>query len=315
MRDATERITFDGMGAADPTVLSDGRILYVGVDLGAGEPRPALWTVHPDGSGATLFHSATPAARYARPREGADGTVRFLAHAEAVRIAVIDVRAPHEAASVLGAPIDVRAVEPLPDGSWIVLGRGATGISMARHAGAEPLQTLELPDAGTVEDVCAIAPRRRPQGHLSSVRRGETHGQLLCLDARPEGVGDAVRVRIHGRAGTSWRVLGEGRTEADGSFYVEVPSDTPLRLEVLDAQGGVLSETQTPFWVRPAEIRGCVGCHAPGDETPPNRRPDAAAYDVVPVAAWRDLRSMYATPSLDREPPRAFGKTMPSATH
>ena len=56
-------------------------------------------------------------------------------------------------------------------------------------------------------------------------------------------------------------VLGETTLSEDGSFFALVPHDTPLLLDLLGAEGEVLVRGATPFWVRPNEVRGCVGCH------------------------------------------------------
>ena len=288
------RITFGGTDATDPIALGDGRILYVGRVLEAPEaPRPALFTVHPDGTGVTLFHAATRATRYARPREGADGSVRFLADGEDGRLVVLDPRAPAEAGTVPGLRAPVATAEPLPDGSWIVLTRGAGaagGLRLQADGAQTPWACGDA--AGTVLDVRARGPWPRPQGHLSSIDLGDAHGRVLCIDARPEGQGAPVLVRLQAKDGVAWRTLGQGTTENDGSFFVEVPADTPLRLDVIDESGGVIVASHTPFWVRPHEIRGCVGCHSPADATPPNVQPVAVQRAAVPVARWHEQRRM-----------------------
>jgi hypothetical protein len=67
-------------------------------------------------------------------------------------------------------------------------------------------------------------------------------------------------------------LLGEVPVESDGSFYLEVPAMTPLRLQTLGADGAVLQSMQSWFWVMPRESRGCIGCHEDHELTPPNRQ-------------------------------------------
>jgi hypothetical protein len=262
------RITFGGTQADDPTVLEDGRILYVEVTSGgARKGRPALFCVHPDGSGVALLHAETSATRYARPRQAVDGTVAFLATTKALQVLALDWRAPHAAAAPLPVPEGTVLVEPLGDGAWASLARD---------------------DARGWLDACSAEVRPRPQGHLSMVRDDTTRGRLLCVDARREGStprGARVRFVARAEARAAWRVLGEVPLEADGSFFVDLPADVALRLVVLDADGSLLFGTRTPFWVRPNEVRGLVGVGAPPDATPPNRTPISALAAPVELRA------------------------------
>jgi len=61
--------------------------------------------------------------------------------------------------------------------------------------------------------------------------------------------------------------------EKDGSFYIAVPPDRPVRFELLDANGAVIRAQQSWIWSRPGEERGCVGCHENKAIAPENRWP------------------------------------------
>jgi hypothetical protein len=65
------------------------------------------------------------------------------------------------------------------------------------------------------------------------------------------------------------RLIGEAPVEADGSFNVEVPADTPLLLQALDARGLALANCGW-IWVKPKEKRGCIGCHEDPERIPEN---------------------------------------------
>ena len=54
-------------------------------------------------------------------------------------------------------------------------------------------------------------------------------------------------------------VLGEAPIEEDGSFYIAVPPDKPVRFEVLDAAGRVVRAQRSWIWARSGEEHGCVG--------------------------------------------------------
>ena len=77
--------------------------------------------------------------------------------------------------------------------------------------------------------------------------------------------------------------LGDVPLEADGSFLVRLPADVPLALELLDGDGRVVARQRAPFWLRPGETRGCIGCHEDPDTSPPNVRPLAVAAEPVPL--------------------------------
>lgn len=291
------RLTFCGTDVAEPTVLKDGRILYVGTSFDrvpAG--APALFTIHPDGSGVTLFHARTQAQRYARPRQARNGDVAFLALGPSVRVCTIDWRAPQADSTALALPPGTVAVEALAGGAWISLARpaGSVPARLTRISAGGASRAADPGVSGLLVDLCAADVRPRPQGHLSMVREEAERGRLLCLDARPEGSGRrGGSVRLHVRIGaageTTWHSLADVTLAADGSFFVDVPADVPLRLDVLDADGAVLSATRTPFWVRPNEVRGCVGCHAPSDATPPNRMPQAGLRDPLKLTVSTEM--------------------------
>jgi hypothetical protein len=70
------------------------------------------------------------------------------------------------------------------------------------------------------------------------------------------------------------RVLGEIDISEDGSFSIEVPANTPIELQTLDADGLAL-RTCSWIWAKNHEPRGCIGCHEDGELTPNNFFVDA----------------------------------------
>lgn len=158
-------------------------------------------------------------------------------------------------------------------------------------------------------DVRAIVVQPRPPnaGRSTVVRTDVAYGQLYGLDVKltdvPVAAGDAAarRIRVIGHkdsaefapsasgspvaesgnvakaelraGGRATVVLGESTIEADGSFYLEVPARTPIRLEMIDDDGRVVSAMHSWIWVMPMERRGCIGCHADPELAPPNRHP------------------------------------------
>ena len=83
---------------------------------------------------------------------------------------------------------------------------------------------------------------------------------------------------INANASFRTRVLGTVPLEKDGSFYVEVPADTPLRFQLLDADGRALVHETAFTYVRPGETKGCVGCHETKNTLPLRTRPLATHH-------------------------------------
>jgi hypothetical protein len=77
-------------------------------------------------------------------------------------------------------------------------------------------------------------------------------------------------------------LLGRQDVAGDGSFYVQVPADKPLRIELLNAAGHAVRAEQGWFWMRPSEQRICVGCHTGPERSPENKVPEVLQRSIVP---------------------------------
>jgi hypothetical protein len=139
------------------------------------------------------------------------------------------------------------------------------------------------------DDLAAVrlAPRSPPAGRSSSVDERLSTGQLYCIDSRLSDQADGpptngvtgVRIFQAVTSGPSGQkagsvgeqAVGQATVEADGSFFLEVPAKTPLRMETVDAEGNVVRAMRSWIWVMPGENRGCIGCHEDRERTPPNR--------------------------------------------
>jgi hypothetical protein len=147
----------------------------------------------------------------------------------------------------------------------------------------------------------AIYPRPEPDGRSSVVTEKDPDGKLYCLDVyisdpdkpewMPRGMVKRLRVleglpctrAVQGlqdvqasngscEGNTSVvqrRILGEIDVEEDGSFNIEIPANTPIELQTLDADGMALRSCGW-IWARNHEPRGCIGCHEDGELTPEN---------------------------------------------
>ena len=309
-RGTPRRLTFTPLDASDPTVLADGRILFVTATPGGegGAPaRPGLFTVNSDGTELTAFagQHGDGWPILSRPRALGDGRVGFLAaeshdtrqhtRAEHVRTA----RPQQSRAWLLsGSDTRCRSVEPGEPGEWLaclatpgVTGRAKDGTFAIHRVRADATSAGEpLFDDPAWHEIEAmrLAPRPEPQGHISAMAPTRSTGTLLCLDVNETSyttgpaTNRAVRVRLHATADNSPRLLGEFKPHADGSFMVEAPTDVPLAIEALDETGRVVRRCPPLVWVRAGENRACVGCHEPHHRSPRNARPLAA--NEAPVA-------------------------------
>jgi hypothetical protein len=121
-----------------------------------------------------------------------------------------------------------------------------------------------------------------PDARSSVVRDDDLEGKLYTIDvgiqapgqALPKGAVKTLRV-VEGVPATAdrpvvRRLLGEVPIADDGSYQVQIPANTPVQLELLDASGAAL-RTSAWLWVRNHAAQGCVGCHEDPERTPPNR--------------------------------------------
>ncbi len=127
----------------------------------------------------------------------------------------------------------------------------------------------------------SLAPHTAPLSFPSILHLELQTGRVLCLNSYASS--DAIQGRIT-RSITQVRVfalgpdnqehiLGNAPVEKDGSFYVTVPADTPIRFALLDAHGAVIREQKSWIWARPGEDRGCLGCHENPALAPENHWP------------------------------------------
>jgi len=85
------------------------------------------------------------------------------------------------------------------------------------------------------------------------------------------------------------RILGDIPLEEDGSFNIEVPANTPIELQVLDADGMALRSCGW-IWVKDYARQGCIGCHEDGELVPENLFVDALGRSSIALDLPAELR-------------------------
>ncbi|MCK4960232.1 MAG: hypothetical protein KAT00_12550, partial [Planctomycetes bacterium] len=125
---------------------------------------------------------------------------------------------------------------------------------------------------------------------FSRIDRVSSRGKLIrVIEGRPvvsrhqtQQNSPTNRWKNHG--GTHARILGTIPLAADGSFFVEVPADRLIHLQVLDSDRRVLGNQIFWMYARPGETRSCVGCHEQRDEaTLPNHIAPTVKREPVKV--------------------------------
>jgi hypothetical protein len=283
------------------TVLKNGMILATARSpLLPSNGVPAdreLYTLRPDGSGlATLRCDHQHPAIRSQAQELDDGAVVFVkASLTSNRLggdlAWIRRGAMHNA-PLTAPPILASSPQPIAAGELLVAreipSSRPTGKKLMLEAfdaasGKFAAPIYEDPKLSAVEAV-PVAAHEPPRWYWSTLNPELQKGYFVCLDSYlaegvPQGriASKLTRVRVLTLDADTQREspLGEAPVEEDGSFYIAVPPDKPVRFEVLDGAGRVVRAQRSWIWSRSGEERGCVGCHEDRALAPENRWPQA----------------------------------------
>jgi hypothetical protein len=280
------RLSYLQGSAVPDDVMEDGRILFEsGYPLGAGA-TPEMYLMYADGSGVESYRCDHGAARWGG-RELASGDVVFT---KGKSLARFTSPLAHEAAIAAPQAEYAGGIAETAAGDWLVSARRATGGHYALiqwKPGIAALKILLAMSGDDVVEPVVVAARERPKRHPSGLHDW-SYANLVALDSRLSRAGDmkvaAKTVRLEtldadGRA----VVVGSAPVYSDGSFYVRVAGDRPMRFALLDAKGTVVRAEHGWFWIRRGEQRYCVGCHTGPERSPENRVPDVLMKTTIPV--------------------------------
>lgn len=272
-------------------VLQDGRILFeAGFPLGSGS-IPELYLVYADGSGVESYRCDHGRARWGG-KQLASGDVVFTHGASLARFTSPLAHEEHIAApqgQYAGAIVETAS------GDWLLSERNAAGSPLSIKLwkpGGPSAETVLAKRGENLVDPILVAPRTTPRRHPSGLHPWD-YANLLALDARLsrdgalKGVPASVRMETQDAAGHAV-AMGTAPVERDGSFFVEVPGDVPIRFALLDDKGAILRQEHGWFWARGGEQRICVGCHTGPERAAENRVPAVLLRTTTPV----DLTTM-----------------------
>ncbi len=296
-------LSYSAVGAFPTDVLRDGRILFeAGFPLTSGAVSE-LYLVYADGSGVEAYRCDHGRARWGG-RQLASGDIVFTHGASLARFTSplaheVAVAAPH--AEYAGS------IAETPSGTWLLSARMSSAAHYAIRLwkpGSPTLETVLAQSSENLVEPVLVAPRDIPKRHPSGLHSW-SYANLLALDARLSRDGDlkaaapvSVRLETQDAAGHAV-AMGTAPVEQDGSFFVQVPGDTPIRFALLDAKGAVLRKEHGWFWARGGEQRICVGCHTGPERAAENRVPTVLLHTTTPVdlnGASHVAASQHSTP-------------------
>ena len=283
---AVQALSFLPAAAIPAFVLKDGRILFEsGFPLGSGS-TPELFLVYSDGSGVESYRCDHGTARWGGTQL-ASGDVVFTHGGSLARFT-----SPLAAEARIVAPRAeyAGAIAETASGAWLMSARAGAGTHYALKQwkpSAPALQTLLAVSGEDIVQPVLLAARTTPKRHPSGLHDW-SYANLLALDARLSREGNlsaapaSVRLETLNAQGQAV-VTGTAPVEGDGSFFVKVPGDQPIRFALLDEKGAVLRQEHGWFWIRSGEQRYCTGCHAGPERSPENRLPAVLLRSTTPA--------------------------------
>jgi hypothetical protein len=291
------RITFGDAAFQLETVLRDGRIVASAPWPLVGTEQPGariLYTLRPDGTALESFRCEhRDNAIQADAAELDDGSLVFVRKptTEAPGTGeLMRIQQGAAGAKLLG-PRQVIFESPraVSDEELLVAKRTASTHGDTRfEVYLFDLKTATLgprvyadPQLSSIQPTPVIA-RTVPKHYWDTLNPQSPTGNFISLDSYSSS--DAPHGRISGRianvrvftldADGHERPLGDAPVESDGSFFVQVPANWPVRFVLLDSTGQIIREERSWIWTRPGEERGCTGCHGDKAIAPQNHWPE-----------------------------------------
>jgi hypothetical protein len=264
-------------------VLYDGRILLEAQRAYHGTPVRELYTVFPDGTGVESLRCDHGGDRHSA-RQLSSRDVLFVQGGRLGRFtsALARQTAADQPEGELGAAVG----EVSPKESIVSMKRsGDSRFALYRWNGR--LEKLQSFADGDAVDPVVLSPRETPRRFPSALIPSRGAANLLCLNAHTTRDAEIsvmlARVRVYTERAGKQQLLGEAPVQSDGSFYVQLPGEVPLRMELVDTAGRVVRAEKNWWWMRTGEQRVCVGCHAGPERAPDNEVPLVLQKTVQPV--------------------------------
>jgi hypothetical protein len=324
-------ITFGHANFWLETVLRDGRVLATASSPLSADPSIAtsrtLYTLRPDGAALDSLRCDHdhPATR-SEAAELADGTIIFVAPASSRHSTISnlpthpslnEIRPAALREAPLKTPLGLYQFPAQLSSDTLVVSysqssaKGAAAPQPALYTFNRKTNFLGPrlyadPHFASVQATPVLA-HAIPKKFWSILNLDSKTGSFISLNSassadEPSGhiaaTITSVRLFALDDSGHCEHALGQAPVEKDGSFFVEVPANQPVRFELLDAKGQVLRTERSYIWARPGEQRGCAGCHSSKAVAPENRWPlTLKRFDTPTALAIQDSNQERASAS------------------
>ena len=281
-----KKLTFHPAEDRHAMILQDGRIMVnSSADSDSGQQSKQL-ALRPDGTKVMLYHTTAPEnTLFGQAAEREDNTIFYISTTDEVSsVNSFHHNDPNATERVWNKDADIQylSVYPLKDSLLVTYtkkGDNQAKLGLLYNGATEELMSY---DNHHVLEASMIRSRPLPKILPSRIEETDDNGLLLGIGLPGDG---AIMEQSTGKIAV-WsdeKKLGEVPLYSDGSYYIEVPSNTPLKIMQMDSNSNAVADASDWFWVKPKERRGCIGCHADQSWVPDNRVPMSVSEKPVDI--------------------------------
>jgi len=283
-----EQITYHPHRDLHTAMLYDGRIATVSQQIYPEKGDPFLMVLRPDGTKAQAFyHNKSEFHIKSAVRQARDDDLIFVQSDgrsdELVSLSYANPLLPMETFFSMKAG-EIHSADILDSTRVILSTKSAIddvfGLRVVDFNGSDAL-IYKDETHHSIQPV-VVRRKRTPRKLPTSISKEEGSGILISQNVNHSqinvnGTPDTKYVRVEGVGNT----LDEVKVAEDGSFYLRIQSDMPVRFVSLDESRAELRGPSAWVWMRTNERRACVGCHAKKEITPRNIVPMAINEEPV----------------------------------
>jgi hypothetical protein len=296
-----KQITYHPNNDQNPTVLGDGRILTNSYRVYPDVGRNHQLVLRPDGTKAELYYRPKGGNELiSRGWETEDGHYVYIEkpQAGAGRVIIINQNRPLDSETDISSPYpgEFHSVFPIQNDEYLVSYQEdyeqKYKLYLMEIKGSSTLDLLYASNDYHIIEPVVVKIRTKPKNLPSRIVESDENGTILCMDADlSQDMSSDVTLSTKTFAVEVLGInnsLGKVPVAADGSFYIEVPSNTPIRFQTYNESEQMIRGPSDWIWVRPKERRGCIGCHEDKELTPENRVPLAVGKQIVNLTTNTD---------------------------
>jgi hypothetical protein len=303
-------ITFGPGNFRVETVLRSGRILVSAKASLVAGPQSSdsrmFYILRTDGSGLSPFRwNSAPKVVRTGAAELDDGTLLFVkkqnpkGRVSGGELAWVRPGALHN--SVITPVGSIYFSAHALDGNRLVVAKadsgpagalGKFGLYVFNLKTRKVEQTIYRSSKFSGVEGVPLEKQQSPLNYFSILHPDRDYGRVVCLNSYlsadvPRGrlAGHIAQVRVIALQPDhhTERVLGQAPVESDGSFYIKVPANRPIRFELLSDKGAMIHQQKSWIWARNGEDVPCLGCHESRALVPGDRWPLALKRSDAPI--------------------------------